>query len=90
MGGEFNGREPTNTRMIHFQPPVEDIFSRHQWLCFSELLKGIYNEVSFKFSMAFNSQSDVSATAVIRGLAITISTEVINRVTTLPPRHQME
>ena len=83
-GGGFNRREPTYTRMIHFHPHVADIFRRHQWLGFFELLKGYDDEVSFDFSMALNSQSDVNPTTVIRGLVITISPEVINRVTTLP------
>lgn len=34
--------------------------------------------------MALHSQADVSATTVVRGLAITITPELIRRITTLP------
>jgi len=79
-------REPKNTRMIHFHPPVADIFKKPQWLGLFEILEGYGDEFSFEFVMALNSQSKVSATTVIRGLAITIIPEVINSSL----RHQME
>lgn len=53
--------------MIHLNPPVADIFRRDKWLGFYEFLKGYDDEVVFEFAMALNSQSDVSATIVIRG-----------------------
>ena len=36
--------------------------------------------------MVLNSQAKTSATTVVRGLSITITPEVINRITTLPER----
>lgn len=82
MGGGFNKKEPIDTRMIHLHPPIADIFRKHQWLDLLVFWKGYDDEFSFNFFMDLNTQSDVSATIIIRGLIITICPEVISRVTT--------
>ena len=84
VGGGFNRREPTYTKRIHLQPPVLDIFKRHHWLGFFELLKGYDDDITYEFSMTLNYQIRVNATTMVRGLDISISPELISRVTTLP------
>jgi len=84
MGGVFNRRERTDTKIIHLHPPILDIFKRHQWLGFFELLKGYDDDITYEFSMALKSHTRVSATIVVRGLAISIIHNLIIRVTTLP------
>lgn len=84
MAGGFNKREPSDTKIIHLHPPVVDIFRRHQWLGFFELLNGYDDDITFEFSMALISHIKVSATTVVRGLAISLSPELISKGTTLP------
>ena len=84
IGGGFNKREPTDTKRIRLQPIFVDIFKNHRWLGSFELLKGYDDEVARDFAMDFHSQVDDSSTAVIRGLVITITPDLISRVTTLP------
>ena len=84
MGGGFNRREPLDTRIIYQHPPVVDIFRNHQWLGFFEMLKGYDDDLSHELSMALHSHEENSATTIVRGLAISLSPETINRVTTLP------
>ena len=64
MGGGFNRREPTDTKIIHVQPPIAEILRRHQWLAFFELLKGYDDEITYQFPMALNSHTRASATIV--------------------------
>jgi len=54
MGGGFNRKEPSNTKRIHLHPLMVDIFRRHQWLGFFELLKGYDDDITFEFSMALD------------------------------------
>jgi len=61
-----------------------DIFKRHEWVGFFELLKGYDDDLAFEFSMDLNSQIEDSATNTVRGLAISLSPKIISRVTTLP------
>jgi len=83
MGGGFNRREPSDTRRIYQHPHVVDIFRNHQWLGFFKMLKGYDDDLSHEFSMALHSQEEDSATTVVRGLAISLILETINRVTIL-------
>jgi len=48
------------------------------------LLKGYDDDITYNFSMDLNPQERTSSTTMVRGLSITINTEVIDRVTTLP------
>lgn len=84
MGGEFNRSKPSNTKRIHLHPLVLDIFRRHQWIGFLELLKGYDDDLAFEFVVALNSQTEDSATIVVRGLVISLNLEIISIVTTLP------
>lgn len=83
MTGGFNQREPTNKSRIHLHPPVVEIFRRHNWLGLFELLRGYDDYVAQEFSMALNPQARISATMVIRGILITITPQVLCRITTL-------
>jgi len=47
-------------------------------------LKGHDDGIAFEFSMALNSQTEVSSTTMVRGLAISLSSELSIKVTTLP------
>lgn len=70
MGGGFNRREPTDTKRIHRHPHVVNIFRRHQWLGFLELLKRYNDDITQEFSMALHPQGEDSATTIVRGLVI--------------------
>lgn len=61
-----------------------DIFRRHHWLGLFELLKGYDDDIAYEFSMALNSQTEFSATTVVRGLVISLIPKLISRVETLP------
>lgn len=84
MGGGFNKREPIDTSRFHLHPPVADIFRRHHWLGFLELLSGYDDDIAHEFAMALNPHSRTSATTMVRGLFITINPKVIKKVTTHP------
>lgn len=84
MGGQFNKREPSDTKRIHLHPPVVDIFRRNQWVGFFELLKGYDDDLSLEFSMALNSQTKDNSTVVVRGLAMSLNPIIISKVRTLP------
>ena len=47
-------------------------------------MKGYDDDLAFEFAMALNSQTEDSATVVVRGLTIYLNLEIISRVTTLP------
>jgi len=53
-------------------------------LGFFELRIGYDDDVAQEFSMELNSQARISATTMVRELSITITPEVISRITTLP------
>jgi len=61
-----------------------DIFRRHHWLGFIELLKGYDDDITYDFSMALNPQQRTSGTTMVRGLYVTINPNMISNVTTLP------
>ena len=61
-----------------------EILKNHQWLDFFELLKGFDEEIAQEFVVALQSHSEERVTIVVRGLAITLSPEIISRVTTFP------
>lgn len=84
MGVGYNKKDPLDNKRIHLHSLVVDIFRRHQWLGFFELLKGYDDDLAFEFSMDLNSQIEDNATIVVRGLTISLSPETISRVTTLP------
>ena len=84
MGGGFNRRKHIDTNKIRPHPPVIDIFRNPQCLGFFKLLKGYDDEVAQDFAVALHSQAYDSVTTVVRGLEITITLEIISRVTTLP------
>lgn len=84
MIGGFNRWEPINTSKIHLHSLMVDIFRRHHCLGFFELFIGYDDDVAQEFSMALNPQARTYATIVVRGLSITISHEVISRITTFP------
>jgi len=84
MGVGFNRREPSNTKRILLRPPIVEIFRRHQWLGFFELLKGYDDDLAFEFSMALNSQTKESPTTIVRVLAISLNPKIISGITTLP------
>lgn len=79
----FNIIKPTDTKRIHQHTLVGNIFRRHQWLGFFELLKGYDDDITHEFSMALHSQGEDSATIVVKGLAISLSHETIRRLITL-------
>ena len=60
------------------------IFRNHQWLWFFELLKGFDEEIAREFAVAMQSHLEERATTMVRGLAITLSPELISKVTTFP------
>lgn len=68
MGGEFNKREPSDTKKIHQHALVVDILKRHQWLGFFEFLKGYDDDFSHEFFVELHSQKEDIATTIIRGL----------------------
>jgi len=84
MIGGFNRREPTRTTRIHQHPPVVEIFTRHQWLGFFELLRGYDDVVDMEFAMSLIPQARVSAIVVVRGFSVKITPESIRKITTLP------
>lgn len=84
MGGGFKRREPTDSKIIHLHPSVVEIFKRHQWLGFFELLKGYDDDITYEFSMALNPHARASDTIMVTRLSITINLDFISRVTTLP------
>ena len=51
---------------------------------FFEILRGYEDKIAREFAMALYSQVYVIATTMVRGLAITITPELISRITTLP------
>lgn len=84
MTGGFNIREPTGTTNIHQHPPMVEIFTRHQWLGFFDLLREYDDNIVREFSMSLIPQARFSATIVVRGLSVTITTESISIISTLP------
>lgn len=84
MTGGFNKREPTNTARIHWHPPIVEIFTRHQWIGFFELLRGYNVDMARKFAMSLISLTRASATAVVKGLLVEITPESISMITRLP------
>ena len=80
----FNRRDPTRTTRIHQHPLVVEIFIRHQWLRFFELLRGYNDDIAREFAMSLIPQARFSATFVVIGMSVTITTESIRRITTLP------
>ena len=84
MEGGFNKRKPSDTKITHQHPPIVDIFINHLWLGLFELLKGYDDDLPHEFATTFHSQGGDSATIVVRGLAISLILENINRVTTFP------
>jgi len=54
MIGGFNRREPIETSRIDLHPSLVEIFLRHNWLGFFELLRGYDDDVAQEFSMALN------------------------------------
>lgn len=61
-----------------------EIFRRHNWLGFFEVLRGYDDDLAQEFPMALNHQATIIATTMVRGFSITITPEVISRITTLP------
>ena len=70
--------------MIQRLPPVVKILRRHQWLGFFELLKWYDDDLTHEFSMELHSQGEDNSATIFIGLAISLSTKTISRVTTLP------
>ena len=64
----FNRKEPTKKTRTHFHPPVVEIFRRHQWLGFFELLRGYDDDVAREFVISLIPQARFNATPVVRGL----------------------
>ena len=65
MGGGFKRRELTDTFRIHLHPLVVDIFRKHHWLGFFELVKGYDDDIAQEFAMALNPQARTNATTVL-------------------------
>ena len=84
MAGGFNRRDPTDIKRIRQHPQFMEIYRNHQRLGLFELLKGFDEEIDQEFTVALQSHSKERATIVVRGLAITLSPELISKVTTLP------
>jgi len=80
----FNKREPTRTTIIHRHPHVVEIFTRHQWLGFFELLTRYDDDVAREFTMSLIPLARSNATTIVRGFSLTIIPERISRITTLP------
>ncbi len=51
MGGGFNRTKPTYTKIIQQHPPILNIFRRHEWLAFFELLTGYDDDITHEFPM---------------------------------------
>lgn len=68
MAGGFNRREPKGGSRIHLHHLVVEIFRRHQWLGFFELLRGYDDDVVGEFSMTLTPQARVISTPMVRGL----------------------
>ena len=88
MTGGFNRREPTITTRIYQHPPMLEIFTRHQWLGFFELLRGYDDDIAREFAISLIPLARAIATVVLRGLSVTITPESISRITILPLRLQ--
>ena len=84
MGGGFKKREPIDIKIIRQHPQVMEIFRNHQWLWLFELFKGYDDDIAKEFIVALKSHSEEGSTTRIRGMAITLSPEIIRRDTTLP------
>lgn len=76
--------DPLESKIIHLHSLVSHICGKHQWLGFFELLKGYDDVIAYEISMALSAQIEVNATTMVRGLAISISLELIRMVKTLP------
>lgn len=60
-----------------------EIFRRHQWLGFFELLKGYDDDLTHEFALKLHSQGEENATTIFRGLEISLCPKTISGVTTL-------
>jgi len=84
MIGGFNKREPINTVRIHQHPPVVEIFTRHNWVGFFEIMRGYDDEVEKYFSLSLIDLTRTHATTVVKFLSVEITPEVTSIITTLP------
>ena len=77
-------KEPTNSTRLHEHPQVVAIFTRANWMTFSEKFQGFDEEIAQEFSYSLVPHTRTHATITFRGPSMEITPEFINRVTTLP------
>ena len=84
MPGGFIRREPTDSNTLRRNPAVVELFTRAQWMPFSDKLQGYDDEVAEEFLQALKPKSLTLATVSFRGLSLQLTPEHISRITELP------
>jgi len=65
---------------------VVDLFTRENWMSFSDKFQGHDDEITEEFLMSLKPESKTQATVNFRGLTLEVTLELISRVTGLPLR----
>lgn len=84
MPGGFIRKEPLDSKKLRETPEVVDLFTRANWMTFSDRIQGHDDEVTEEFLMSLQPKSKTLTIVNFRGLTLKLTPQLISRVTDLP------